>query len=410
MTPRRLSLSLALMCAACGSNNDSKTGSLDGGSAPEGGSTLQAQGIAVVSSDYKSASVSLLASTAAGLTVTKADCITSGTKAPQLSATLSADVVLPSRPQPKNELVIIDRGNSAITWLDPGTCAVKRQLSLGSGFASNPYDVATVTEHKAYVPRYNQNPKDEAEGSDLVVIDPTTAELKGRIDLRPYATKGDKPILARPARVIVVDDKAYVLLNNLSADFKAAGAGRIVIVDPATDTVTGMIDLPTLKNCSTMAFVAEDKALAVSCGGLFGDPQQLAESGVAWVDLETNPPTVRTTAGSTFGRAVSPNDAAGATPWQIYTIVPGDFKGTPPDELWEYNFGNGNARKIAEATGGFVLGGLLFDSVNKRLLMADAADKMPLVRSFDFAEVLPARGPTVTATPTGLPPRTLAWY
>ncbi len=136
-----------------------------------------ASGLAVVNSDFKVTSVSLLNPTTQALV--RDDCINSETTSATLSQTLSGDVTLPSQPQPGNELALVDRGNSAISWLDPMTCTVKRQLSVKTGFRSNPKDLVAISASKAYVPRYETNtaPGTEANdaGDDLLIIDPTAA-------------------------------------------------------------------------------------------------------------------------------------------------------------------------------------------------------------------------------------------
>ena len=62
----------------------------------------------------------------------RADCVhtmTTGTG----SKTISGDVVLPSQPQRGGQVVLIDRGNTALTFVNPATCAVDRQHSVKGG-------------------------------------------------------------------------------------------------------------------------------------------------------------------------------------------------------------------------------------------------------------------------------------
>ena len=94
---------------------------------PDGGMRI---GAAVLNSDFVSTSLSIL-NTQAG--VVHGDCVhttTTGTGA----KTISGDVMLPSQPQRGGQVVLIDRGNTALTFVNPSTCAFDRQLSVKGGF------------------------------------------------------------------------------------------------------------------------------------------------------------------------------------------------------------------------------------------------------------------------------------
>jgi len=61
-----------------------------------------------------------------------------------------------------------------------------------------------------------------------------------------------------------------------------AGPGRVVVVDPATDTVSSVIDLPDFKDCSAIVPVpGKEGALAVACSGFFSDGADQIKSS-AW--------------------------------------------------------------------------------------------------------------------------------
>jgi hypothetical protein len=185
-----------------------------------------------------------------------------------------------------------------LTWVDRAACQVRRQLNAGSGWASNPHDlVGGLPEGKGYITRQGRNPARADEGNDVLVIDTARAEAKGRIDLRPWATPSETPgktILPFPSRAVAIGDRVYVALNNLSEDYAAAGAGRVVAIDAARDTVVQAIELPGLKNCGTVEAVRladGSDALAVSCGGPYSDgDKQIDSAGVAWVNLAKSPP------------------------------------------------------------------------------------------------------------------------
>lgn len=368
-------------------------------------------GLAVLSGDYKSVAVSLI-DPAQG-TLVRDECITSGTVAPQLSNALSGDVTLASQPQPGNELVLIDRTNATLTWVDPKTCGVLRQLNVGVGFKGNPHDIVAVTATKAYVTRYGTNPAKDAEGSDLLVIDPSTATIIKSIDLRAQATLvADKAILPAPDRAVLVGGKVYVSLNNLSADYKAAGHGRVVIIDPALDAVVGTIDLPSLKNCGALTAVSAPAGLLVSCGGVFADgAQQINTAGMAWIDLSTTPPTTKIVASSAFGRVISGLTVAGGGPSLGFAITNGEFTGPPPDAVWMFDFVGGTPRKIFEGGGSFTLAGLIYDPARKKLFVSDANDAAPKLQVFDLSDATAPKLQTAVVTNgAGLPPREATFY
>ncbi len=114
-----------------------------------------------------------------------------------------------------------------------------------------------VAPNKFYVTRNSTNlkptadPSDLDEGADLLILDLDLGKPVARIDLSPYAA-GGAGINPNPDRARVLGGKIYVTLNNFSADFSQAGPGRVVVVDPATDTVSSVIDLPAFKDCSAI--------------------------------------------------------------------------------------------------------------------------------------------------------------
>jgi hypothetical protein len=216
-------------------------------------------------------------------------------------------------------------------------------------------------------------------------------------------------VLPNPSRGLVLNGKAYVVLTALAADSMSGAQGRLVVVDTATDAVTGTIDLPGLKNCGSIA--ALDKALVVGCGGVFGDPNQLNDSGVALIDLSLTPPAIKVVAAKTFGRALSPFDVAAVSPSLAFAITGGDFSNMPPDQLWAFDFMGGAPRKLLDGKAAFTLSGLLADTAHKKLFIADGDAKMPKFHIFDLSN--PANitlQSSLTTSAAGLPPRYAAWY
>ena len=216
------------------------TGAAGSGVAPRTACDL---GGAVLNSDFASTSVSLI-NTQAGLV--RADCVHSTTTGSG-AKTISGDVVLPSQPQRGGQVVLVDRGNIALTFVNPTTCAFDHQISVKGGFdKANPHDVVIVSDSKAYVTRYGKNatPGSRIEdGDDVLMVDPRTAR-RGRIDLSAYATT-DNP--AAPDRAIIAAGKVVVTLNRWNADFYTYAKGSVVIIDPETDRVIQNLPLGDLK-------------------------------------------------------------------------------------------------------------------------------------------------------------------
>lgn len=391
-----------LALAACG-------GGGGGGKGP-----APARGVAVMhgSADYKSVLLSLVDAETGAV---RDNCINSGSRPPALSQALSGDVVLPT--VAPGALAIVDRENGAIALLDPATCDVTRQLAVGTGFKANPQDVLDVGGGRLYVTRFGHNDAATAaaddldDGSDVLIVEAATGALKKRIPLAPSA---DASFLARPTRMAMAGGKVYVVLNHLAADF-TPGPGRVVIVDPAIDAVTGTIDLPGMLSCETVVKAPDANALAVACAGAFGSPDILKESGVAWIDLGGSPPAVTIVKGEAFGAPVSGQSLAVGAGKHVYVVASGefdaDFNLTRADALFSHQVGGAAAPvKLLAATGAFQLGGLALDA--GRLYVPDADATTPKLRVFDLANpAAPVEVAAIDSNPgQGLLPRGAALY
>jgi hypothetical protein len=387
---------------------------------------------------------------------------------------LSGDVLLPSQPQPGGELVVIDSNTSILSFVTPtscgsanggaaaatglavvssdyavtsvalydpvaghlvddcvasgskGTASVRAQLSVSTGgFKAHPHDVIGISAHKAYVTRYETNgnptpdPNDLDEGDDLLIIDPTDVKILGRIPVSSYATQpaGGGTTQARPDHGVLVGDRVYVTLNSISADFSATGPGRVLVIDPATDSVTGTIELPNQKDCSAIRSAAPETRLYVSCAGAFSDgPDQVAESALVEIDLAVTPPAIGRlvqaaalgTQPINFGYAAVLGDTAFVGTLGVLDLNTGDV--VTPDAFYAVALGDRAAVKLLEG-GAFNLGRAVVDPATKRVFLPDGDAVTPRVRIFDAsgAAVVPAA--TFEPNPAGhLPPREIGWY
>lgn len=414
--------------------NDAKPAGGDAAAGMYGGDDAKSaggaagSGMAVLGSDFAVTTVSLYDPVSTKLLDA---CVHSASGGAVLVQPLSGDVTLPSESQLGGELVVIDRKNAVISFVNPSSCAARAQISVSTGgFKANPRDIITVSAHKAYVTRYETNakptadPADFDEGDDLLVIDPQivgagSQPVLARIPLASYAVgPAGSGIQARPDRVVFSGGKVYVTLGNLNADFSAAGPGRVVIIDPVTDTVTGAIDLPAgMKGCSAIAQVATSTSLYVACGGSFSDANQAAGSGLVEIDLSGTTPT---------SKVVVPASAVGNMPLNpFYAAVLGEiaFVGTlgvsdfktgaviTPDAFYAVPLRAGaTATKLLDG-GAYNFGRVAVDAVHKQVLLPDGDAVTPLVHVFDVSVDPPVAVRTFEANPGAhLAPREIAWY
>ncbi len=371
-------------------------------------------GFAVVNSDFSSTSISLL-NNSGGLA--HADCVHSSTSGG--SSTISSDVTLPSQPQRGNQLVLIDRGNGALTFLNPTTCEIDRQFSVKGGLTfPNPHDVVILGNTKAYVTRYERN-AGVTLGDDLYIIDPATGASAGRIDLSSYAAPvSGKTIQARPDRAVLANGKVMVTLNSTTPSYPYTYAeGRLVVVDPATDTAIQNLALTGLKNCEGLDYLPAAKVVLVSCAGTFNSPDQALESGIAVVDVATTPIKLKQIiSGQAFGAgpvtflwvlgaptATRPNRAFTATFGSFATAT----SPAAPDLIQMFDFVSGATTSIASSTA-FALGRPAVGS--GRLLIPDAKASQPRIHVYDITGT-PTETSAFEPDPINhLPPRELAGY
>jgi hypothetical protein len=369
-------------------------------------------GGAVLNSDFTATSVSLI-NAQGGLV--RADCVHSTTTGSG-AKTISGDVVLPSQPQRGGQVVLVDRGNVALTFVNPTSCAFDHQISVKGGFAkANPHDVVIVGPSKAYVTRYGKNVAPSSrieEGDDLLMIDPRDGAVGGRIDLSAYASTA---FPAAPDRAIIAAGKVVVTLNRWNADFYTYDKGSVVIIDPETDRVVQHLSLGDLKNCEGLDVLPATKTVLVACGGSFGSVEQALESGIAVIDMSTTPASLARIISSvafptppvTFAWAVPMPSAS--NPTRALTSTIGSFSPSVPDRLYVVDYVNGGTMSFG-TTSPFDLGKPA--AANGRLFVPDASASMPRIHVFDATG---AGAPTESSafaadTVNGLPPREVAWY
>ncbi|MEM6532986.1 MAG: hypothetical protein AAF654_10195 [Myxococcota bacterium] len=382
---------------------------------PGGG---EPRAIAVVGSDFVSTSISILDPRTGALF--SEGIVDSGTTEPGLSTALSGDVVLPRTYNSQNSLVLLDRfPNSVLTFVEPVRLSVTGQLSVATGFASNPHDFLWLSSDKAYVTRYETNPRPGREpfdgGEDVLIVDPAARTVTGRVPLGVFADRQNNPALqARPDRMVFAEGLVWVTLNHLTGDFAEAGGGRVVGIDPETDQVVHSVVFDDFTNCSAIVYAELRAALFVACSGMFqtSAPEELGRSGIVEVNLSGDAPMARPFLrgadgiGRPYGFELEVSESA----W-LLAVRFGDLEAAIPDRLVQVSIEDGEETLVLEAQSAFGLGGLLVDDQNRRVYVGDADSTSPGIRILERVdgELLLTR--IVNAHPqVGLPPRHIRFY
>ena len=104
------------------------------------------------------------------------------------SKTISGDVVLPSQPQRGGQVVLIDRGNTALTFVNPGDLRRRPADSVKGGVQLREPARRRHRQRQQGVrdPLRQERarpPNPMAAGDDVLIIDPRDGAIAGRIDL-----------------------------------------------------------------------------------------------------------------------------------------------------------------------------------------------------------------------------------
>ena len=369
-------------------------------------------GICIVGSDFKSTSVSLVDT--AGARVVASAFLTSGSAVSTVGTALSGDVVVAHGAAPDGRLTLIDRGTGVLTFVDPKTSHVLSQISVSSGFYSNPQDYVQVDAAHAWVSRMGRNPKATAalddfdEGDDVVAIDLASGRLSGRSDMSAHATLAST--LAAPGRMAYDGKILWVPLASLSPDFKSAGTGRIVGIDPQSGAVVYSVDAPASKNCVAAVLLPGSHQVAAVCSGFFGEAagEQANFSNIVVFDSVNVPAQVDLAVAATdldgkgpFGKDLALLDASRAV-----VFSSGDFNAGTPDRIWIVDLQSHKATPIANADGPFRLSGLYADPIRQRIWVGEARHASGDLRVLDLSQGLAQEWPSLRSNPADLGPWT----
>src|SRR5439155_991049 len=162
--------------------------------------------------------------------------------------------------------------------LDPAHgLATLLQCSTGPG--SNPHDVAVLAPDKAYVTRYD--------AKELWIVDPSAAScagfLRDTVDLSPW---GDADGIPEMDQMALVGDRLFVSLERLDRTrrFAPAGRSRLVVLDTASDTVVGVVELSGANAFGDSSGLAREPGSGKLVVNEAGDIQRTGDRGLERVD------------------------------------------------------------------------------------------------------------------------------
>lgn len=378
------------------------------------------RGFVVASSDYQSTNVSLLGLDGA---VLSASLISSASEAPDLSAALTGDVVLPTERAAGDRIVLIDRYPAAVlTWVDSRTARVSAQLSVATGFASNPHDYVELSAHKAYVPRFEPNYASGSEpfdaGNDVLVIDPSVPQITGRIDLSSAMKGAGREYLPRADRAVLAGDRLVVALGGYTADFMDAAASRLVVIDTHTDEIVQTLVLEGLYACSGLTVSPGRGELAIACSGNWGgdNVSDLASSGIARISLGSELEEIARYPAAQFGQGAVASSISYATESTLLFATYGQFAAgdveAVDDTLIQLDLETDSQELLLRsADQPFTLGEVRCDSACRVCCVTDAGRDGGVVHRFELvAGRLRHREAIEIEDSVGLPPRFLGEF
>ena len=264
------------------------------------------RGLVVVESDYQSSNVSLLGFDGRVLSPSLAS---SSIESSGFGVALSGDATPPTSPDHGPHITLIDRYPAGVLrFVELATARVSAELSVATGFESNPHDYLALSEQHAYVARYRANPNPGREpfdqGADILVVDPSVPSIVGRIDLAAALDGESARFSAHPGRLLRVGERVFALLAAYADDtFTASVSSRLVELDPSTDTLLTTLVLEGLHGCDSFALSPDELELAVACTGddWNGRPARLDGSGLALIDITSRPRLSKVVAAADVG-------------------------------------------------------------------------------------------------------------
>ncbi|NOY45394.1 MAG: hypothetical protein GXP50_08085 [Deltaproteobacteria bacterium] len=296
------------------------------------------------------------------------------------------------------KIYVINRyGFDNITVLDPSDLTTPQtQFSTGNG--TNPHAMAFVSETKAYVSLY---------GADsLLIVNPTTGDELGRVDLSGFA---DADGIPEASAMAMVNGKLFVAVQRLDRDswFAPTDASYLVVIDAVTDEIvdtdpsTPDTTDPIVLTGTNPQFLRYDEALGkivVSETGSYG-----AQDG----GLETVDPSTYEAEGffvTEEGLGGDVGAFAGVDGSKVYVVVT-DSSWANDVAVVEKIDGSWQKQGTLGLSGAFIPS-LALDG-RGRLLVPDRDTTNPGVRVYDTTTDQEVEGSPVDV---GLPPNAIAVF
>jgi len=369
---------------------------------------------ALVTSDYTSSAIALLDADGALLTEAYLD---SGSASPGLAAALSGDVSLPTEAPGAGRLYWLDRlGVDLVGEADLATGALSQYATTPTAvpgeaaFRANPHDVLALPDGRWLVSRYEPNYASDASeldrGNDLVLLDPASHALLGRVGLEALdedvvGPDGTVPTYARPDRMVLRAGRVVVGLARLSVDFKIAAPGAVAVVDADTGELQTTL-LSGLEGCGELAPARDDGTrVFVACAGpTYTDLRGRRDgAGVASLHIPTSGPAE----GEWIWRAAEhpelPPPTEALVPLHddvVFVVSMGDSTAGERDRLLRLELGDGTGAIVYESPEAFDLGPGAVSPGGDFLLLPDAVSG---VLRFDIVGDTLATPSTIDASP-----------
>lgn len=379
------------------------------------------RGLVVVQSDYQSSNVSLLDWEGR---VLSESLVSSSTESSGFGVALSADVVTPSSAQNGSEIVLIDRYPAGVLrFVDLRTARVTAELSVATGFRSNPQDYLLLASDRAYVARYETNSNAGRQawdaGGDILVVDPSVPAITSRIDLSAALAGESSKFSPHPARLLSVSGRVFALLAAYSDDYTSGTWSRLVELDAQNDSLISTLVLDGLRGCDALAVSPDGLQLAVACTGddLRSSHPRLEGSGIGLLDIEGAPRVSKRFAASELGNAPLGFSLDYAAPGVLLfnTLGQLDDSGAlaAQDSLRRLDTASGQVDELLQSAGEpFTLGGARCAVACGVCFAADAKRSGGSVLRFavDPAGNLASPSAIRAETRIGLPPRYLGAF
>jgi len=192
----------------------------------------------------------------------------------------AAEFVNPSA-FPGGRVYVVNRqGANSIQVLDPllgFITPTNGVLSVGNG--TDAWDIRFIDTNKAYVSRL-ASPK-------LLIINPTTLQITGEIDLSSLVKPTDSDGSPDPAYMLLLNGMVYVALRHIDftqSQLSPVARGQVVVIDSFTDRIASVITLNGTDPASEFQFSPGLNRILISSVGDLA----VIDDGIEAINPDTN--------------------------------------------------------------------------------------------------------------------------